>query len=253
MDSELQHGLWNCIFELLEELPGSPKFENTITYRLIRSVWRNVKHDAVDDVSHTDYIAIDAFKRYFLRADWDEAYEILECIVKQLGKTSTVQAEFIKACNAEMTRHNGGYRFVQDELAPIASQEEILEIEGAISRSRDPVVEHLTTALGFLSDRESPNYRNSVKESISAVEAAVGELTKDGLTLGQGLNALKLDIHPALKAAYSKIYGYSSDEGGIRHSLNDESRAVTQEEARYMLISCSAFINYLRAVAAHGG
>lgn len=36
---------------------------------------------------------------------------------------------------------------------------------------------HLTKALSLLSDRNKPDYRNSIKESISAVEATCKSLT----------------------------------------------------------------------------
>jgi hypothetical protein len=39
-----------------------------------------------------------------------------------------------------------------------------------------------------------------------------------------------------------KIYGYTCDDQGIRHGLtnNDEPE---QEDARFMLVTCSAFVN----------
>ena len=40
------------------------------------------------------------------------------------------------------------------------------------------------------------------------------------------------------------MYGYTSDKSGIRHNSGlDEN--TTFEEAKYMLVSCSAFLNYL--------
>ena len=40
------------------------------------------------------------------------------------------------------------------------------------------------------------------------------------------------------------LYGYASDENGIRHGGIDFKNAPA-EDAKYMLISCSAFVNYL--------
>jgi len=40
------------------------------------------------------------------------------------------------------------------------------------------------------------------------------------------------------------IYGYTSDEGGIRHAMLEE-KIIDFEDAKFMLVSCSAFINYL--------
>jgi hypothetical protein len=44
-------------------------------------------------------------------------------------------------------------------------------VEAAAATEEDAVSEHLNTAIGFLSDRKNPHYRNSIKESISAVES----------------------------------------------------------------------------------
>ena len=65
-------------------------------------------------------------------------------------------------------------------------------------------------------------------------------------TLGKALNNLKVEIHPALKSAYSSIYGYTSDENGTRHANGIGEKNATFEEAKYMLVSCSAFVNYLK-------
>jgi len=48
-----------------------------------------------------------------------------------------------------------------------------------------------------------------------------------------------------MKSAFSALYGYTSDEGGIRHALIEKNSQVQIEDARFMLIACSAFVNYL--------
>jgi hypothetical protein len=50
-----------------------------------------------------------------------------------------------------------------------------------------------------------------------------------------------------------KLYGYTSDAGGIRHSLVDGSDPVTVDDARLMIVVCSAFANYLVARTSMGG
>ncbi|PWG17232.1 hypothetical protein DFK10_07540 [Salibaculum griseiflavum] len=52
-------------------------------------------------------------------------------------------------------------------------------------------------------------------------------------------------LHPALKSGLLNIYGWSSDEAGIRHALLDERANVSETEARLMLVLCSALLNYL--------
>ena len=41
------------------------------------------------------------------------------------------------------------------------------------------------------------------------------------------------------------LFGYTSDEGGIRHAEGLFVSEVSFEEAKFMLVSCSAFVNYL--------
>ena len=99
-------------------------------------------------------------------------------------------------------------------------------------------------------DIESPDFENSIKESISAVEAMCSIITGQSganATLGKTIKKLKdhgVHIHTALENAFSSLYGYTSDECGIRHGGIDFNSAPA-EDAKYMLISCSAFVNYL--------
>jgi len=44
------------------------------------------------------------------------------------------------------------------------------------------------------------------------------------------------------------MYGYTSDEDGIRHAMLEEPD-VGFEDAKFMLVACSAFINYLKVKA----
>lgn len=62
----------------------------------------------------------------------------------------------------------------------------------------------------------------------------------------------KTNIHPAMEAAFRNPYGYSSDEGGIRHSLLEDSK-VGFAEAKFMVVSCSAFANFLITKADEAG
>jgi len=99
----------------------------------------------------------------------------------------------------------------------------------------------------LLSDRNAPDYRNSIKESISAVESLVASVLKpEKGTLGQLIKRLEdeIGLHPALKQAFSSLYGYSSDEGGIRHALTEAER-VDFNDAKFMLVVCSAFVNFV--------
>jgi hypothetical protein len=99
---------------------------------------------------------------------------------------------------------------------------------------------HLEAVLRMLSDRAKPDYRNSIKESISAVEAACRLATGDkSATLGKALKQIP-HLHPALEKGFLAIYGYTSDHSGIRHSLLGEA-TNDYAEAKFMLVDLLGF------------
>lgn len=65
--------------------------------------------------------------------------------------------------------------------------------------------------------------------------------------MGKALGKIEKNhkIHGSLKAACEKLYTYTNNEGGIRHSFFEGDGKVTMYEAQYMLVSCSAMVNYL--------
>ena len=152
-----------------------------------------------------------------------------------------------------------GYRFISGVLSPISNPVETTEISGAIESSYRKGLhgahQHLETALKLLGKKPEPDYRNSIKEAISAVESVSKQLSgSDAPGLSGALAALesKMEMHGALKSAFIKLYGYTSDEDGIRHAILEEIN-VGFDEAKYMIVACSAFVNYLSAKASACG
>ena len=90
-------------------------------------------------------------------------------------------------------------------------------------------------------------YADSVRESIHAVESVARtidpEANKD---LGPALNSLqKAGVlrHKAFKDALNKLYGYTSDEEGIRHCLlNEGTASVDLDDAMFMFSACTIFL-----------
>ena len=93
------------------------------------------------------------------------------------------------------------------------------------------------------------DWAGSIRESINAVESVARRLDpKASRTLGPALASLEkhVALHPALKEAFTKLYGYTSNEQGIRHALLDRSTAeVGIDEAVFMLGACASFASYL--------
>lgn len=160
--------------------------------------------------------------------------------------------DYINDCNFILERENAAYRFINKRVVPITNEIEINEIEEAFSITNKFTALmganlHLNNALEKLSNRKNPDYRNSIKESISAVESLAKVITKDeNASLGSALKELKKKnvFHKAFLDGLEKLYGYTSDSNGIRHALLDEP-GVDFDDAKFMLVTCSAFVNYI--------
>ena len=137
---------------------------------------------------------------------------------------------------------------MDDQVVEITDDEEIKEIEAALSQER-AIRNHFSAALKHLSDRQNPDYRNSIKESISAVEALCRQITGES-TLGNALRVWEkkgVKIPSSLKSSIEKLYNYTNDKRtGIRHALMDETESPQYDEAKFMLVACSAFVNYVQ-------
>ncbi len=153
----------------------------------------------------------------------------------------------INEINIILEEEKSGYRIINGVVATMTNPVEIESIEQSMLTAYPAVNTHLSKALDLYSDRQNPDYENSIKESISAVEAMCSIIVGKDTTLGKALNQLEkkgIIIHKSLEQAYNRIYGYTSDEKGIRHAGIDFTDAPA-EDAKYMLVSCSAFVNYL--------
>lgn len=194
-------------------------------------------------------------REYFFTCTWNEVYDFIEFTAKSAPED--LRDEFVSFCNYILERELSAYRLVDMHIVEITSDEEIRSIEEAIASTSKlkGVQAHLKTALTLLADREKPDYRNSIKESISAVEAISQILSGDPkATLGIALKIFekKAIIHPALKKSLLSLYGYTSDADGIRHAMLEEPK-LTFNDAKFMFVSCTAFTNYLISKASEQG
>lgn len=183
--------------------------------------------------------------RIFKELTWYQIFDFIEDILT----LTTLNIEYLSDnMNSVLEDENSAYRIVNNKVVEITSDEEIAEIQEAIDAGFEGVKIHLSQAVTILSNRGKPDYRNVIKESISAVESICQIITDDKkATLGKALDKIeeKYKIHSALKDGFKKIYGYTSDGDGIRHSLTEKPENLTSTDAKFMLIVCSAFVNYL--------
>jgi len=260
IDEPLRNGIWSLLkvhcWDHARYSSGMyggyyiSKDSNKELHYLCTKLWFNYFKHPLDDLDHNWTNVLKQLREYFFSCEWYEAYDFLEFVANNY-KRYKFQESFFQACNHLLEKEMSAYRFLDGAITRITEKEEIEEIQEALEASSDPVTTHIRRALELLSDRNAPDYRNSIKESISAVESLVAiVLEEKGGTLGQLIKKLESEItlHPALKAAFSSLYGYTSDEGGIRHALMD---ADTNDfhDAKFMLVVCSAFVNFVNGKA----
>lgn len=259
MDDELRNSLWSLIQGVYWDnyqctrsaMYGRSDFvKGSNLNPLITKLWLNYFKQPIDTIHQYFGDCVSYLRDYFFSAQWYEVYDFIEFVSKEGPEKSN--PTFIDLCNQFLDRENSAYRFVNGILTEITSEEEIQSVEEAISSASafPGVRDHLSAALSLMSERNHPDYRNSIKESISAVEALCRHLVNDEkATLGSALAVLekKKNLHPALKSSFSSLYGYTSDADGIRHALMAQD-SLTKTDSRYMLVSCTAFINYAIAL-----
>lgn len=186
---------------------------------------------------------------------WYYKIDFVEFVIDNF-QSARIREKFIDELNDQFESLNFGYRIVDGYVIDVVSKHEIESIEDAIENSPDQVRHHMGNALSLYSKRPEPDYANSIKESISAVEAQLRNMTGAN-TFGEALNALQKSekkIHPRLKETLDKLYAYTNQpDTGARHSLMDtESEYIpASEEALFMVITCSAAVNYLKTKGAN--
>lgn len=253
IDIDLKNSLWNvltaCYFSHYKKsISAHSSYLNGSNFQQFAiALYSEFYKAPVDTLPAywSDFLA--AIRKSFFQLEWHRIYSFLEFIAG--NQPFDMGALFNKLCNTALEKENSAYRFVSGKITEVTSPEEIEEIESAIisSSKYGGVKTHIETSLTFLTDRQNPDYRNSIKESISAVESLAKKLVGDDkATLGQALKILetKHNLHGSLKSAFLTLYGYTSDASGIRHALLDNT-TPTKADARFMLICCSAFINFV--------
>ena len=184
-------------------------------------------------------------KQKYFQLEWFEIYDFIE-FISSIFYDENLNKQFRLQVNIVLENESSGYRFIDDYITPIIENVEIKEIEEALECSYSGVKRHLSTSLELLSDRESPDYVNSIKESISAVESILNILSETtNVALNRSMNNLPFEMDKNFKAGMIKLYSWTSSADGIRHGVTGEEIQSAFEEAKYMLVSCSAFINYL--------
>lgn len=263
IDEELMNGIWNALqvtcfsgnYNLINYYVGVRNDQRLID--LCRMLWGDYFKKRLHEFpKRWESFEKELEEYFFKKANWYEIYDLIEFI------SNTLRGDNYKGykieINTVLEKEMSGFRLIDKKITPIVDEVEIQSIDEAINNSElKHVSTHIESALALMADREHPSYRNSIKESISAVEGVAKLITNDKkVTLKPALDRLdellSIPLHGALKSGFLNIYGYTSDGDGIRHALTEDAN-VSFEDAKFMLVACSAFVNYLISKAGVAG
>lgn len=252
LDVEARNALWSVLWPYLElywrEVMGSYGF--TYPHRrefeiLATQFWTRFFKGPVDLTPEYSRFQKD-LRTFFYNCAWNECLDVLEFAAQHLEEKKSVN--FAKQCNVAFEAENCAYRFAGGLIVPSVSEAEIDAIDQGIANTTPLVSEHLAKALRFLTDRKAHDYQNSIKESISALEAATRNVSGNkNAVLTDALKTIhkRHPLHPALFEAVKSLYGYAGDESGIRHAAKESGTNVTQAEARLILVICASVSSFL--------
>ena len=207
-------------------------------------------HELQDDVLDGCTKLLQRYKKLILDdLRFNEVFDLLQMIMRHQGCprdfTFEVAAIFQECRLAYVVDTEG-----PATIFPAATIQEGEAVIEALQSLRDVGLSgaeaHLRKASELINDGDWPG---STRESIHAVESVARQLDPDAArTLGPALASLERRgrLHSALKEAFDRLYGYTSDEEGVRHALLTNPKSpVGQDEAVFMLGACASFASYL--------
>jgi hypothetical protein len=252
---KLRAAAWNLLHPIL--LPVDSGSGQYARYQANAATIWNHLHWTTDQISAYATEGRTTLKGQWFQCDWLAFFDLFEFCVQLVARSERnrhgdPEAWFLLV-NQLLEQQGCAYRFISQELAPITNPLEMRAVELAAECAIGSVSTHITEALKQLPPSPNASPRNSVKESISAVEATLKHLTgKQSASLGKGLDAFEAkygELHDSMRRGFEHLYAYTNQPEGIRHALVEGARDVTVDDARLMLIQCSAFSNYLISIA----
>jgi hypothetical protein len=251
ISQELRAWLWNVIYTHLDE---ATEYPSTGGRPFLRSPWVGIlKYEHVArDHAMTDEFENDArkltskVKQIFEKGDHVAIFGWLQYVLR----LNTCPHKLADEIERALRIGRAAYRVLdRDTIVPIGSDAELETLKRAFADLATSEFQgaraHLQNAAEELT---AGRYADSIRESIHSVEATARVLEPKAKALNSALDRLesKTKIHNKLKHGFGNLYGYTSDERGIRHPLLDDRTAnVDETDALFMIGACAAFVSYL--------
>ncbi len=256
LDEETRNRLWNILFKRFfdvetRNIQFGDEMERVRKY--CYTIWNCYFKTPADQIPRKYLKAIRYIKDEVVNIQINQfkPFDLVEVILnnKDIFNYSLDIADEI---NTILEEEESVYRLFPEtmQFAPIYHETDLKNLNDAFERTKskyDSVYENLENALSAYSDRKENRYRESIVSSIKAVESMVNKISdksNDKALTGiiESVGS-KINMHDNLVNGLKELYNWSSDT--LRHGKSDKPLEVREPEARYMLLSCSAFINYI--------
>ena len=204
--------------------------------------------------------AYNTLERAWLKANemggWYTFYDMCEFLIAESLRGGHISDAILDMLDKTP---NADCRLVKGKFIIVRSPEEGETIETALSGHFVEARTHIKKAVTLFSNREHPDYANTVKESVSAVESIIKELTEKDIK--SGLRQLVKDgilpkditvkqdgkpqkVNPFVDAL-EKHWDFANKTS--RHGLKSGESPPDEDAAYLILVICAAVVNYIAA------
>ena len=245
----LRREIWNKIRRLLQSIPHTDYRFYGEGALFVERVLGRLLNRSEDEIDKNTRNVFGSFKRTILDSRFNVFLDFIEIILYENPDHEFVQ-QIVNIFETQAAAYWLDLSRFPYQFFPRSDKAQGEATRSAIETIRESGMEGASTHLRQAADHISARqFADSITDSIHAVESVARKLDPKAKTLGEALSSLErsgLLKHTALKEAFSKLYGYTSDEQGIRHSLLDKrSPDVDLDEAMFMFGACASFAAYL--------
>ena len=250
LSKQARASLWHVIYQSMEASIRSGTMSSYFIEpwsTILRDWLVDTQHGMSNDFESGSHEHEQRLKALFTKGRYHEVLGFVEYVLHHSDCPGKVK----QGVASSLINTRTAYTIVDgDTICPISGDVEAAVLARAFEDLAQTPFEgaksHLKAAAGFLTVGK---FADSVRESVHSVEATARLLAPTATSgLGPALTELEKmhAIHGAMKAGFGSLYGYASNEKGIRHPLLEEGSAtVDQYDALFMMGSCASFVSYL--------
>jgi hypothetical protein len=252
LDKDLRLEIWNVLHGWLEmhRISRADILHSDVAKNMAQVLRKSLKIPVDEALGRTRSLSSThkVVKEIILAADYSVALELVQTMAREFADGGPL----LEALDDAFSANGSPYAIVGPPPTviprgiPIEGRSASDEISTISNSSLRGALAHLMSAASAL-NRGDP--RDSIRESIHAVESAARQVTgQDKAMLPDALKLLEKEngLHPALKEGFIRLYGYTSDEKGIRHALlESDNKDGGVDEALFMFSACAAFVSFL--------